>query len=189
MKRYTVLFGLALATITLVNDTARAAISVSIEPSYTLVNVGETFTVDILADITSIDAIVGWGMDLSFDSLILSHNPLTNVLIGPSFSAAPTLDGDGLAGLLPFSPPPITGVSGNDVLLATMTFQATQTGTTALAGGFTLSDLTEGFVQLGGGQVDVAFNGGLVQVIPAPTAAVLGLIGLAAVATTRRRTI
>lgn len=43
-----------------------------------------------------------------FDSLILSHNTLTDVLIGPSVVAAPTLDGGGLAGLLPFSPPPVT---------------------------------------------------------------------------------
>ncbi len=184
MKRFAALFGITLA---LAGSPARAGISVSIEPSSSIVQVGDTFTVDILADITSIDAIVGWGMDLSFDSLILSHNPLTGVLIGPSFSAAPTLDGDGLAGLLPFSPPPITGVSGNDVLLATVTFEATQTGTTDLLGGFTLGDLTEGFVQLGGSPVDVAFNNGLVQVIPAPTAAVLGLIGLAAVVLTRRR--
>ncbi len=186
MKRNTALT-VALATLFFTAGPAFGAISVSIEPSNSIVQVGDTFTVDILADITSIDAIVGWGMDLSFDSLILSHNPLTDVLIGPSFNAAPTLDGDGLAGLLPFSPPPITGVSGSDVLLATMTFEASQTGTTSLLGGFTLGDLTEGFVQLGGGQVDVAFNGGLVQVIPAPTAAVLGLIGLAAVAMTKRR--
>ncbi len=189
MKRYTAFFGITLATLALAAHPAQAGISVSIMPSSSMVQVNDTFTVDILADITSIDAIVGWGMDLSFDSLILSHNPLTDVVIGPSFNAAPTLDGDGLAGLLPFSPPPITGVSGDDVLLATLTFQATQTGASALLGGFTLGDLTEGFVQLGGGQVDVAFDGGLVQVIPAPTAALLGMIGLAGIAITKRHAV
>ncbi len=187
MNRSTTIWSLTLATLMLSVSSANAAISVSVEPNNTLVNVGDTFTVDILADITSIDAIVGWGMDLSFDSLILSHNPLTDVLIGPSFNAAPTLDGDGLAGLLPFAPPPVTGVSGNDVLLATLTFEATQAGTTSLLGGFTVGDLTEGFVQLGGGPVDVTFNGGLVQVIPAPTAAMLGLIGLGALSWMNRR--
>ncbi len=187
MKHNVAYYGIALAILALTAYPARAAISVSLEPSSSIVRVGETFTVDILADITSIDAIVGWGMDLSFNSLILSHNPLTDVLIGPSFNAAPTLDGDGLAGLMPFSPLPVTGVSGDDVLLATLTFQAAQTGTAGLLGGFTIGDPTEGFVQLGGGQVDVAISSALVQVIPAPTAAVLGLVGLVAVVTVKRR--
>ncbi len=187
MKPNIAIFGIMLSAFVLTSSRASAGISVSIEPSNTLVNVGDTFMVDILADITSVDAIVGWGMDLSFDSLILSHNALTDVVIGPLFNAVPALDGDGLAGLLPFAPPPVTGVSGDDVLLATLTFEATQAGTTSLLGGFTIGDLTEGFVQLGGGQVDVAFNNATVQVIPAPTSAVLGFIGVAVVAITRRR--
>ncbi len=46
------------------SNPARAGISVSIESSSSIVNVGDTFTVDILADVT----IVGWAWTSRFQA-------------------------------------------------------------------------------------------------------------------------
>ena len=131
--------------------TAKADISVWLEPSSYVVGLGDIFTVDILADIPIADGIVGFGMDATFDALILGHDPVFDVSIGSSFDPAATLDGDALAGTLPFGFPPPPPVSGDDVLLATMTFEALSLGTTSIDGGITVGDPLEGFALPGGG--------------------------------------
>ena len=171
---------LAMTTLLTLVTTAHAGISISFDPSDTTVGVGEFFTVDILADIPTADAIVGWGMDVGFDSFILGHNALTDVAIDPAFTALPTLDGDFLAAGLGPSFPPAPPVSGTNVRLATLTFEALSVGITTLNGGFTTTDATEGFVQTGGRTItDVAFGAANINVVPAPHAMLIGTIGLA----------
>jgi len=168
---------------------AAGDIVVTVQPSETVVEVGDYFTVDLLADIPLADAIVGWGMDLSFDGSILSHDPLVDVAIGPAFIPALAPDGDKLAGLFFGPPPPPPGLSGDDVLLATMTFEALMPGSTSLNGGITLGDPSEGFIGPGlpAPVRTVLFSDASVTVIPAPAGVVLGLIGLGVVGWVKRR--
>jgi hypothetical protein len=193
MKRNAAICGVALATLALSAGLARGDIMVKLDPSSSIVTLGDTFTVNILADIEAADAIVGWGIDVVFDLAFLSHNPASDVTIGPAFGAALVIpDGDELAGLVPFGFPPAPPVFGTDVLLATMTFQAIGLGTSSLVGGITALDPTEGFVKPGSPGtvlVPASFADGSVTVVPvpAPTATLLGLVGLSAVALVQRR--
>lgn len=106
----------------------------------TSLNIGNTFTVDLMADIT--DPVGGFGLDVSFDTSILSLIGLP--AIGSSWLPAIAPDGDGLAGFAPFT---LFGpqLSGSGITLATLTFQAVDFGTTTLAASMTPNDFTEGF--------------------------------------------
>ena len=107
--------------------------------------VGDTFAVDLLADIP--DPVLGWGLDVSFDPTVLVQS--AGPVVGGSWSASPGGDLDGLAGLT-FAP-----VSGAGILLATLTFEVLSADTSALAASVTPGDLTEGFALLGGGFADL----------------------------------
>ncbi len=116
-----------------------ALITTSFEPSAAAVTVGSRFTVDLLATVDVTTPVLAWGLDLGFDD---SNIRLTGAPeIGPSWTAVPTGDGDGLAGVaFPF------GVTGVDVLLARLTFEAITPFTdTIISVGITASDLLEGF--------------------------------------------
>ncbi|MBI4791729.1 MAG: hypothetical protein HY789_03115 [Deltaproteobacteria bacterium] len=84
-----------------------AAITVYFSPLDAIVSAGETFSVDLMADLPT-ESVLGWGLDVSFDpSVIAMEEPPA---IGPLWTAAPfTMDGDGLAGLA--FPLPLTGNS------------------------------------------------------------------------------
>ncbi len=143
------------------------------------VAVGGSFVVDVLGDLS--EPIVGFGFDVDHDTSLLLQEETE---IGPDWFAVASADGDGLAGAA-FLP----GVSGPDVLLATITFTGLETGLTALSLGITEGDPTEGFALVTPGEFDlVEFGEDLpVRVIPEPATAVLLLLGLVATATRRRR--
>jgi hypothetical protein len=151
-----------------------AAITVYFSPQDPVVPVGETFTVDLLADMPT-DTVLGWGLDVSFDPSVLSL--VEPPAIGPLWTPAPfTMDGDGLAGLA--FPLPITG---NNILLATLKFEALDPGLSDLLAGATLGDLTEGFPLATGGFAQVNYTAGSVNAVPVPGALLLfgsGLAGL-----------
>jgi hypothetical protein len=159
-------------------------ISVSLEASSNSVFVGDIFTIDILADIP--DPVLGWGLDLNFDYGLVSQSapPLVGTSWLPLFS---TMDGDGLAGVT-FPVP----VSGANVLLASLTFEASAAGFATFAAGYTPLDLTEGFPLVEPGSfADVSFTNTIVTInsvdIPEPKPLLLFGVGLAVLAMTRWR--
>ncbi len=119
---------------TLFASTAWGDIIVRFDPPDETVHLGDVFTMDIVADIPN--PVLGWGLDLSIvDPTILST--VGAPAVGPDWFGAFAPDGDGLAALaFPNS------VSGNGVLLATMTFSADALGETDLLFSVTPRDLT-----------------------------------------------
>jgi len=175
----------------LVSTSASAIpISVTFDPLSTDVEVGDIFNVDVVAFIP--DPVLGWGLDVSYDTGVLSQ--AGPPVIGSDWNVVFAPDGDGLAGIAPFP----TGVSGTDVLLATLSFEALAAGSTVLSASATPGDLTEGFPLAfpapPGSFAEVTFEDGAVSVasasqIPEPeTFALLGL-GMAGMVFGRRKQI
>lgn len=169
------LLGLVLAS------PAGALVTVSFDVSQTTVAVGGTLDVQVLADLS--EPIAGWGFDLLFDEGLLSQTgPPT---IGLDWMGVPAGDGDGLAGAA-FP----GGISGDAVLLATITLQADAIGTSVLSFGTTEGDLTEGFVldPLAGSGFDTMASVAplFINVIPEPGTGLLVGTGLAGMAASRR---
>lgn len=166
---------------------AWAAIDVYLAPVDSYTTVGGTVAVDILADIPVGEPIVGWGLDLSVD-LPVGHVVAGSVVIGPLFDAVPTADGDDLAGYVH-----LDSLSGNGVLLATVTLMGDVLGDTPLTLGDNNAfphvappaDLTEGFGLDPTGFADVNYTGGVLHVIPEP--ATFALLVLGGLAVARRR--
>jgi hypothetical protein len=174
MKRIAML--IILACLVPANSWA-ALITVSFEPSSSTVAVGDIFTVDIIADIP--DPVLGWGLDAAFDDTIII--PVGAPAIGASWTSGFAPDGDGLVGFAPLGAP----VSGNEIPLATLEFQATTVGFSDLLASVTIDDLTEGFPLAPpaspGSFADVTFLSGSVSVVPLPGTILLlgaGLVGL-----------
>ncbi len=137
---------------------AQNAVTVRFDPQNTSVTAGTSFTVKLVADIP--DSVVGWGLDVGFDPLLLS---LESVEVGPAWSAATAADGDGLVGLA-FPTP----VSGQNSLLATLHFKAKATactGNSNLVASFTANDLAEGFPLPVGDFANATFVAGSVSVV------------------------
>ena len=151
-----------------------APVTVTFDPLDSVVYPSDSFSVNLVADIP--DPVLGFGIDLSFDSTILSLDTCT---IGPSWSPVPSplKNPKGLA----FPSP----VSGDDVLLATLNFTALKLQQTNLIASYTPGDFTEGFPLAPpappGSFADVNFVNGSVSVVPIPPTVLLlgsGLAGL-----------
>ena len=160
-------------------------ITVSVETSSNDVFVGEFFTIDILADIPV--PVLGWGLDLNFDSGLVSQSapPIVSATWMPGLA----IDGDGLAGLA--FPAPISGV---DILLASLTFEATAAGSVIFSSGYSLLDFTEGFplaFAFPGSFADIFFEDAFVTInsvsIPEPGTLILFGAGLAIFGVARRK--
>ncbi|OAD21904.1 hemolysin-type calcium-binding region protein [Candidatus Thiomargarita nelsonii] len=130
-----------------------AAVNVSLNTAQNTVNVGDTFTVELLATIP--DPVLGWGIDVGFDDtqLELVGGP---IVVEP-WAQGQSPDGDDLTGLA-FPDP----VSGANVILALFSFKAIAVGEVTLEPSVTPGDLTEGFAlanqPLPGVFADVTFN-------------------------------
>jgi len=168
---------IGLASAMTLAESATALSSVRFETATPSPTLGSTFEVQIVADLS--DPIVGWGLDLGFDASLLST--VGAPVIGPAWAGVFAPDGDGLSGLTPS-----VGISGNDILLATLTFTADALGASALIASVTPGALTEGFALDPTGFDSLAFTNGLIEVVPEPSTALLVSLGLLATATRRR---
>ncbi len=164
-----------------------ADISVHFDETATMVTVGETFALNIIADIPATEPIVGWGLDLTIDNGLIA-SLAGSPSIGADWMGVGGADGDGLTGI--FNPilNPFGNVSGDGIVLATLTFTADQAGQTDLFLGTTAGDLTEGFALDPTGFGDISFASSHVTVvpIPAPGALPLAAFGLLVVCQLKR---
>ena len=153
-------------------------VTVSFDPLDSIVDIGDILAVDLIADIP--DPVLGWGLDVSFDPVILSLDGAPT--IGSSWTPAFAPDGDGLAGLaFPFP------VNGNGITLATLNFEVLALGTSLLQASVTAGDLTEGFPLATGGFADIVFVDGSVSPVPEPGTILLLASGLAGLGVFGRR--
>lgn len=185
MKKF-ILFFVAVNSVFLISAGALHALSLSFNPQDTVVLVGDSFNVDIVADIESDEAIVGWGLDLGYDTTQLSWDSVT---VGPLWTPL-SGDGDGLGGLFPPPSFPPTGVWGSDVLLASLEFSCLDIGISSLDLSVTPDDWTEGFAidpNLGSGLVDWNYASGSVSNVPEPATMLLLGFGLAGLAGAKRK--
>lgn len=177
MKKF--LGGILVAGV-LAGSAAAATVDVYLVPQHSVINLGDTVWVDIMADIS--DPVLGWGLDLDAASPAIA-NKTGNLSIGPSWNPATAADGDDLAGVVPF--PPI-GIAGDGILLASVEFIGLSLGVTDLILGDDYpADLTEGFALDPSGFASVTYTNGSITVIPEPAA--LSLLMLGGLFAARRR--
>lgn len=182
--------------------TPRSPVAVDFEPGDRIVQLGDTFTMDIVADIDLLEPTVGWGLDLSFDETILSYVSHT---IGADWAEVaatmpdpddPTVDLNLAA--ISILPTPNNGVIGLDVVLATITFEAIDLsgplGTDLILGDHNpyngQGDLDEGFALQAppaGEFALVQYGLGNVRVVPEPASVTLLALASAGLIRTRRR--
>lgn len=143
-----------------------------------LVEIGQSATVEIRADFDAV--VLGFGIDLVFDPAVLQL--IGAPTLGPDWTPLFAPDGDGLAGLGPFE-----GLTGTDVLLATLAVERVGLAGSPLGGSITPGDLTEGFPLLPTGFDSVVFEPVSIRAIPEPGPALLLGLGLAWLARRRRR--
>lgn len=172
MKSYVRLLCASVAA-ALIAPSALATIEVGFEPIFNNVNIADlTVSIDLVADIPAGDGIIGWGLDLI---PIGTSAALSSVEINASvFDAGAGIDGDGLVALVK---PLQTPLFGDDIVLATLHFDLLAEGLTTLTlADDGLTDVTEGFFLNAGGNAEVNYGTGTINVVPEPT--VFALAGL-----------
>jgi hypothetical protein len=157
---------------------ASADILVVLNPTDSVVAVGDTVSVNIVAHIQEADAVAGWGLDLDIALPGVASWTLTS--IGSDWFPGTGIDPDGLVGFA--FPDPVWGPGK---VLATVEISGLSVGVTDICPSVTPGDDTEGFVQKGGEFVAANFICGTITVTPEPTT--LSLVALAGLVILRRR--
>jgi hypothetical protein len=118
------------------------ALSIYFDQSSVNVIEGDSFTLDLLADIGQLEQILGWDIDLLYDNTQVGF---TGYTVGSSWNAVTPIadDDESLASLAGFGLTPGTGIWGNSVQLATLSFNCLAIGTSSLNIG--TDDALEGF--------------------------------------------
>jgi hypothetical protein len=172
MKSYVRLLCASVAAV-LIAPSAWATIDVGFDPIFSNVNLADlTVSIDLVADIPAGDAIIGWGLDLF---TVGTSAALSSIEINEAvFDASAGLDGDGLVALVE---PLQTPLSGDDIVLATLHFDLLAEGLTTLTlADDGLTDVTEGFFLGVGGNAEVSYGTGTINVIPEPSAFALAAL-------------
>ncbi len=160
---------------------ARASVVVSVVAANPEREVEVGDEVEIQLRVAADQPLLGWGLDLVFDRT--QFEALAPPVVGPLWTGVAAADGDGLAALA-F---PI-GISGSDLLLASVRLRVLRAGVGRIAASFDASDLAEGFpLDPSGFDLDVRFEGLDLRVIPEPGSALLLLLGLAGLGRRRSR--
>jgi hypothetical protein len=185
MRQRTLAIGLVLLLAGLLSTRpAGAAALLEIQPSATTVALGETFSIELRADLGL--PVLAFGFDLHWDDDRLDYlgpavfapgwMQLANAMGAPAepFPELARVDLGALA-----TP---SAAAGLNLLLATLSFRARSLGSAHLELSITPADLTEGFALLTPGSFDTfALAGAQVSVVPEPHTALLlaaGLFGL-----------
>jgi len=151
MSKKSIIVSIIVGTLLCICPIRANALLIYFDQSSVNVIQGDSFTVDLLADIGSSEQILGWDIDLLYDNTQIAY---TGYTLGSSWNAplGPLPDDDtSLAGLAAFGLPPSTGIWGNGVQLATLSFNCLAIGTSSLNMG--TDDALEGFqlATVGGG--------------------------------------
>jgi len=154
---------------------AMAGVVVRFDPPSDTVNLGDVFTIDIVADAD--EPIIGWGLDIDieFPAFVSIGGPVS--IPNPPWVPANAPDGDGLAALASPFAPTNGSVIGNDILLATLTLSADAVGITDINALSTPGDLSEGFPRDGTGFAETTFLPATIEVVPEPAAGLLLVVG------------
>ena len=116
----------------LITQTKATATQIYLEPNNPVANIGDILSIDLIADIDSIDAIMGYGFDLSFDegstyvagpgsfgSSLIFEEFTPNSVLGFSYDPLFDSDGDTISGFLgPYD----SDIYGNGLILGTFKF-------------------------------------------------------------------
>jgi PEP-CTERM motif len=178
-------------------------ITVGFDPSSSIIHNGNTFTMDLIANVDSSSPIISFVLDIAFDPTILdvvsAEVPINQSLGFAGQTLSPFFELDNTNGLInnlggfvfpsPFGPGQLSGL----LTLATLTFEAGTLGTTSITPIINQFDPTEGFglPWPPGGLVpfdEITLNTGAVTVVPEPCTLFLVGAGLIGMAGLRRRT-
>jgi len=160
MSRLGVVLGFALGG--LASAAADASVIVTVTPAAPSVNVGGTVVVDLVAQFAAPDLVLAWGLDLTLDAPLVA--PSGAPVLGPTWLAFATPDGDGLGGVA------LAGVTGSQ-RLASLTLEGLAPGLVSLGLAVTTRDRTEGFaLDPTGFASNVVFQGATLEVVPEPRA-------------------
>ena len=170
MRKLAAAFVLSLAA--LAPLASGATVIVTAIPAAPTVGVGETVTVELVAEFGPEDLVLAWGLDLVLDPALVAVSGTPT--LGPSWIAFATPDGDGLGGVA------LAGLTGAHVL-ATLALEGLAPGLVQLDFATTPRDRTEGFaLDPTGFASGVVFQGASLEVVPEPRLLAFALLASAA---------
>lgn len=162
------------ASALVVSTTSVSALSVYFDPLNTTIGVGQSFTLNMRANASQSEAILGWDFDVLFDSAQVAYGGGT---VGGQWFPVLSVDGGGLAGLA-FPEP----VYGDNILLATLSFRCLGPGFSLIRAGFDDNMGVNEGILLANGQIltDWESSPAGVTQVPANDTSTLLMLGLGA---------